>query len=148
MELNFGKNNNFWCRKCQQLLNLLLFRSTFMKQTSHPLQGFTLSILESFFVQAEYTLSVFCKILYCDQIDCQVSRIELELKRLQEQFAAEQDELSCFKLVSAKEASLGLMSTSAGTMVGTPTARHGGALFGRHAISAGRKGTQRAGFLM
>ncbi|KAI9398519.1 hypothetical protein POPTR_003G192400v4 [Populus trichocarpa] len=57
-------------------------------------------------------------------------------KRLQEQFAAEQEAL--YGSRSAIKKPLGL-STSANTMAGTPTARRGVTPFGHHASSAGKQ---------
>lgn len=59
-----------------------------------------------------------------------------EQKRLQEQFAAEQEAL--YGSRSAIKKPLGL-STSANTMAGTPTARRGVTPFGHHASSAGKQ---------
>ncbi|XP_011020464.1 PREDICTED: 65-kDa microtubule-associated protein 5 isoform X1 [Populus euphratica] len=65
-----------------------------------------------------------------------------EQKRLQEQFAAEQEAL--YGSRSAIKKPLGL-STSANTMAGTPTARRGVTPFGHHASSAGKqRGESRA----
>ncbi|KAL3599583.1 hypothetical protein D5086_007501 [Populus alba] len=59
-----------------------------------------------------------------------------EQKRLQEQFASEQEAL--YGSRSAIKKPLGL-STSANTMAGTPTARRGVTPFGHHASSAGKQ---------
>ncbi|KAI5595977.1 hypothetical protein BDE02_03G176200 [Populus trichocarpa] len=59
-----------------------------------------------------------------------------EQKRVQEQFAAEQEAL--YGSRSAIKKPLGL-STSANTMAGTPTARRGVTPFGHHASSAGKQ---------
>ncbi|KAJ6694825.1 PROTEIN REGULATOR OF CYTOKINESIS 1 PRC1-RELATED [Salix koriyanagi] len=59
-----------------------------------------------------------------------------EQKRLQEQFIAEQEAL--YGSRSANKKPLGL-STSANTMVGTPTARRGANPFGHHANSTGKQ---------
>ena len=59
-----------------------------------------------------------------------------EQKRLQEQFIAEQEAL--YGSRSANKKPLGL-STSANTMVGTPTARRGANPFSQHANSTGKQ---------